>query len=134
MIDSRNIDDLHPVVAKKCREFIAACAKEGITVRISSTYRDHARQAALFAQGRTRKGKIVTYARPGDSWHNWRMAFDFFPVKKGKVDWNDLALFRRCRKIGEGLGLEGLSFELAHLQYRGGLTIADMKRGKRLPE
>lgn len=129
MIDSRDIDDLHPKVAALARKFIAACAKAGITVEIISTLRDNAKQNAIYAQGRTKPGKIVTYAKGGQSWHNYGLAFDFVVKHNGKIDWGDLKSYKAARKIGESLGLEGLSFELAHLQARGGLTLAQAQAG-----
>ena len=129
MIDSRNIDDLHPKVAALARRFIKECAKAGIEVDIISTFRDNARQNQLFAQGRTKPGKIVTYAKAGQSWHNYGLAFDFVVKHNGKIDWGDLKSYKAARKIGESLGLEGLSFELAHLQARGGLTLAQAQAG-----
>lgn len=134
MINSRNINDLDPIVAAKCRAFIAACKKQGIDVLITSTYRDNESQNAIYAQGRTRPGRVVTNARGGQSFHNWRVAFDFVPIVSGKAQWNDARTFKKCRAIGESLGLEGLSFETAHLQYRGGLSLRDFQNGKRLPK
>jgi peptidoglycan L-alanyl-D-glutamate endopeptidase CwlK len=133
VINSRKIEDLHPKVADLCRKFVANCKKAGIDVLITSTYRDHESQNALYAQGRTKAGRIVTYAKGGQSWHNWRLAFDFVPIQNGKAMWNDARTFKKCRAIGEALGLEGLNFEMAHLQYRGGLTLKDLQRGKKLP-
>ena len=130
MINSRNINDLHPYVAGLCRKFVSECKKAGIEVLITSTYRDKESQAAIYAQGRTKPGRIVTYAKPGQSWHNHRLAFDFVPLIGGKAAWNDTRLFKKCRAIGEALGLEGLDFELAHLQARGGLTLAQANAGK----
>lgn len=130
MINSRKIEDLHPYVAGLCKQFVALCKKEGIDVLITSTYRDKESQAAIYAQGRTKAGRIVTYAKPGQSWHNHRLAFDFVPIVNGKAAWNDARLFKRCRAIGESLGLEGLDFEMAHLQARGGLTLAQANAGK----
>jgi peptidoglycan L-alanyl-D-glutamate endopeptidase CwlK len=85
MINSRSVNDLHPHVADLCRKFIAACKKAGIDVLITSTYRDMESQAAIYAQGRTKAGRIVTRAKPGQSWHNYRLAFDFVPIVNGKV-------------------------------------------------
>lgn len=130
MINSRSVNDLHPHVADLCRKFVAACKKAGIDVLITSTYRDMESQAAIYAQGRTKAGRIVTRAKPGQSWHNYRLAFDFVPIVNGKAAWNDARLFKQCRQIGESLGLEGLDFEMAHLQARGGLTLAQAKSGK----
>lgn len=133
MINSRKIEDLNPVVAAKCKAFIAACKKAGIDVLITSTYRDVESQNAIYAQGRTKAGRIVTNAKGGQSFHNYRLAFDFVPIVKGKAQWNDMRTFKRCREIGESLGLEGLSFEMAHLQWTGGLSLAQLRAGKTPP-
>lgn len=137
MINSRDIDDLHPKVADLCRKFIKKCKDQGIDVLITSTYRDAASQNALYAQGRTTPGKRVTNAKAGQSWHNWRCAFDFVPIVNGKAQWNDVKTFTKCGEIAESLGLEWAgrwkSFkELAHCQYTGGLTLADFQAGKTL--
>ena len=138
MINSRDIKDLHPHVRTLVERFLAACAKEGIDVIITSTYRDMESQAALYAQGRTAPGKIVTNAKAGQSWHNYRLAFDFCPIINGKAQWNDTKLFTRCGEIAESVGLEWVgrwkSFkELAHCQATAGLTLAQLQAGK-LPQ
>jgi peptidoglycan L-alanyl-D-glutamate endopeptidase CwlK len=138
MINSRKPSDLHPAVRGLCAAFVEQCKAQGIDILITSTYRDKASQAALYAQGRTTPGKKVTNAPPGRSFHNWRVAFDFVPMVHGKPAWNDAALFERCGVIAEGCGLEWAgrwkSFrELAHCQFTGGLTLADFQAGKKLP-
>jgi peptidoglycan L-alanyl-D-glutamate endopeptidase CwlK len=135
MINSRKIDDLHPHVAALCRRFIENCAAAGINVIITSTYRDFESQDALYAQGRTKAGPRVTNAKAGQSFHNFRVAFDFVPIVNGKADWNNTMTFHKCGQIAEALGLEWAgrwrSFkELAHCQYTGGLTLADLQAGK----
>lgn len=137
MINSRSLDDLIPRVRTLAEAFISSCAKHGIDVLITSTYRDKASQDALYAQGRTRPGKKVTNARGGQSFHNYQVAFDFVPIVHGKAIWNDTAMFTQCGEIAEALGLEWAgrwkSFkELAHCQLTGGLTLADFQAGKRL--
>ena len=137
MINSRKIEDLHPKVAEMCRQFVQECDKEGIDVLITSTYRDHASQDALYAQGRTKPGARVTNAKAGQSWHNWRCAFDFVPIVDGKARWDDTKTFVRCGEIAESVGLQWAgrwkSFpEMAHCQYTGGLTLADFQAGKTL--
>lgn len=136
MVNSRSLNDLHPKVKTLAEQFIKDCAKIGIDVLIYSTYRDAASQNALYAQGRTTKGHIVTNAKAGQSWHNWRCAFDFVPVVNGKAQWNDKAAYAKCGEIGEALGLEwagrwtGKMRELAHMQYTGGLSLIDLQQGK----
>lgn len=54
---------------------------------------------------------IVTYAGPGQSMHNYRLAFDAVPMRDGKPVWgtrqpDDLALWKRYGTIGEAVGLE----------------------------
>lgn len=139
MINSRDIAELDPIVAQLATHFIQACAIESIDVIITSTYRDAESQAALYAQGRTAPGKRVTNARPGQSFHNHRVAFDFVPVKAGKALWQDTSTFTRCGEIAESLGLEWAgrwrSFrELAHCQYLGGLTLKDFQAGLTLAD
>lgn len=58
--------------------------------RFSYTLRTFAEQNVLFAQGRTKPGKIVTKARGGLSYHNYGMAADIVLIINGKeASWND---------------------------------------------
>lgn len=135
MINSRKIEDLHPKVAEMCRAFIKKCDEQGIDILITSTYRDAESQNALYAQGRTKPGAIVTNAKAGQSFHNWRVAFDFVPLLYGKPAWNDTALFTKCGELAESVGLEWAGRwtkfrELPHCQYTAGLSIFDFQQGK----
>ena len=137
MINSRSLSDLNPKVAALCSEFINSCKKQNIDIIITSTYRDSESQNALYAQGRTAPGKKVTNAKGGQSFHNWKVAFDFCPIVNGKAVWNDVALYTQCGEIAEALGLEWagrwVTFkELAHCQYTNGLSLADFQAGKTL--
>ena len=135
MINSRSLSDLNPKVAALCSEFISRCKAQKIDIVITSTYRDAEAQNALYAQGRSLPGKKVTNAKSGQSFHNWRVAFDFVPIVNGKARWDDTALFTQCGEIAENLGLEWagrwVKFkELAHCQYTHGLSLADFQAGK----
>jgi peptidoglycan L-alanyl-D-glutamate endopeptidase CwlK len=139
MINSRKIDDLHPKVAIMCKKFIAECDKQDIDILITSTYRDGESQTALYAQGRTKPGRIVTNAKAGQSWHNWKCAFDVVPLRNGKPVWGtmgkDLELWNKVGAIGESVGLEWAGRwkrfrEFPHFQFTGGLTLADFQAGK----
>ena len=137
MINSRNINDLHPKVAWLCLNLIDKCKQENIDIIITSTYRDFEAQKALYAQGRTAPGKKVTRAKAGQSFHNYRVAFDFVPIVYGKAQWNDKALFNRIGIMGENLGLtwagRWVEFpESVHFQLTNGLTLADFQSGKTL--
>ena len=139
MISSRKLSDLHPVVEALARKHIEKCAEAGIDLLIYCTYRDAESQNSLYAQGRTSPGKIVTNARGGDSFHNWRVAYDCVPLVEGKPAWSDSSLYAKVGAIGESLGLEwsgrwsGKLKETAHFQYTAGLSLADFKAGKQIP-
>lgn len=141
MISSRKLEDLHPVVQAKAIAHKNACAEEGIDLLIYCTFRDNESQAALYAQGRTKPGDIVTDAKPGYSFHNFRCAYDCVPLRDGKPVWGnktdpDRKLWERVGQLGESCGLEwagrwtGSLRETAHFQFAGGLTTADFRAGR----
>lgn len=139
MINSRSIKDLHPYVKTKAQEFIQACADQGVFILITSTYRDNESQNALYAQGRTTPGKIVTNAKGGNSFHQYKVALDFVPLRDGKAVWGttgeDGKLWKKAIEIAKSVGFESASEwktfkELPHLQITLGLTLADLKAGK----
>lgn len=137
MINSRKIEDLIPKVQTMCKEFIAKCDEAGIDVIITSTYRDYESQNALYEQGRSTIGKIVTKAKAGQSYHNHRCAFDFVPVINGKAQWANTALFLKCGAIAKSIGLEWAGDwktfkEYPHCQFTGGLHWKDLIAGKKI--
>jgi len=143
MLDSRNIADLHPAIARGCRELIRRMSEQqGFPVGVSSTYRDRAFQDHLFAQGRTRPGNIVTNARGGQSWHNHMsprlgLAFDIFLNIRGQ-EWSNPNFFATAGRIWVEMGGEWggnwLSFpDRPHFQYTGGLSLASLQTGAGLP-
>lgn len=70
---------LHPKVREEVQEIyeeICEALKGRAMCRFSYTLRTFAEQDALFAQGRTKPGKIVTKARGGQSYHNYGLAVD----------------------------------------------------------
>jgi len=138
MINSRSLDDLIAPAKKRVEHFLSLCKDEGIDLLVTSTYRDNESQQALYEQGRTTAGKVVTNAKAGDSWHNWRCAVDVVPIVNGKPNWDGLhPVWDQIGKLGEQAGLEWAGRwrtfkELAHFQYTGGLTLTDLKSGKEI--
>lgn len=101
MINSRKLEDLDPIARKICQEHVALCKKEGIELIICSTYRDYEEQDKIYAQGRTTPGKQVTKAKAGESYHNFRAAWDCVPLVNGKADWNQYdPIFQRMIDLG----------------------------------
>jgi len=67
---SRKLDDLTPECQEKAVAFIGICGLLGIKILVTCTLRSNEEQQAIWDQGRTKPGKIVTNARPGQSKHN----------------------------------------------------------------
>lgn len=139
MIDSRDLSELHPIVQAKARLMIERCKVAGINLLITSTYRDNTCQNMLYARGRTSQGTIVTNAKGGESYHNYRLAFDVVPLINGKPLWStsktDLPIWQRVGVIGKTCGLEWAGDwkrfrEYPHFQATGGLSLADLQAGK----
>ena len=94
---------LHPRFAEKLQELEAQCSVRGLVLGFSTGYRSAAEQDALYAQGRTAPGSIVTNARGGYSQHNWGIAADFFQNIKGR-EWEGW-FFDTVGPLAESLGL-----------------------------
>lgn len=100
------------------REFINTVEEElGIQLRIVQALRTIAEQNALYNQGRTTPGNIVTNARGGSSYHNYALAIDVVIVKEGRAVWSILP--REVVQIGERLGFEwegiGKALKIIHI-------------------
>jgi peptidoglycan L-alanyl-D-glutamate endopeptidase CwlK len=78
-ITLERIEKLHPKVRKEARQIydeICQVLTGRAICRFAFTLRTIAEQDAIYAQGRTKPGKIVTRARGGYSWHNYGLAVD----------------------------------------------------------
>lgn len=71
-----NIASLVPKAQRAARQFLVACKPFPYTVKILSGGRTYAEQTEIYAQGRTKPGKVVTNAPAGSSNHNFGIAFD----------------------------------------------------------
>ena len=102
---SRDLNLLHPEMRRLCELFVAECSRKGLQVGISQTWRTKAEQDALYAQGRTAPGSIVTNCLYPYSPHNWGVAFDIYR-NDGKGAYYDAdGWFKKCGQIGKQLGL-----------------------------
>jgi peptidoglycan L-alanyl-D-glutamate endopeptidase CwlK len=101
---------IYPPLLKKCQELVLNCEKQGILYYPISGYRSVEEQDGLFAQGRTKPGKIVTKAKGGQSAHNFGVAVDFCAdgdmTRAGlQPNW-DTASYKLLANQAQGLGLE----------------------------
>lgn len=104
----RDITLCHPRLQVLAGQLIEECNKQGLKIKIGETFRTVAEQDALYAQGRTKPGSIVTNA-PGNSYssyHQWGTAFDIFR-NDGAGAYNESGnFFDKAGAVGTGLGLE----------------------------
>jgi peptidoglycan L-alanyl-D-glutamate endopeptidase CwlK len=138
MINSRSLDDLLPAVKVRVEKFLNAAKDAGIDLLVTSTYRDNESQNALYAQGRTKQGRIVTNAKGGQSFHNYRCAVDVVPLLNGKPVWDaENDIWQKVGDLGIAAGLEWAGNwtkfrEMPHFQYTNGLNLADLQIGKKI--
>ncbi|NOU82677.1 hypothetical protein GC101_27830 [Paenibacillus sp. LMG 31459] len=139
------LGNLHPVLLAGATELIRRSYARGIPILITQGMRTIAEQNALYAQGRTKKGAIVTNAKGGSSYHNYGLAIDFaLLLPDGKsvswdmkrdgdgdklADWQEVA--QEAKKLGLEWGGDWSSFkDYSHLQMTFGLTTAELRAGK----
>ena len=139
MTNSRDLNELHPTLQRGAKELMRRMAGSGYTlISISSTYRCKDYQNYLYSLGRTQPGKIVTYAKGGESMHNHRLAFDIFKNVKGH-EYDDDKFFATAGRIWTEMGgVWGGSWkdfvDASHFEYSSGLSIGDLQKGKLIPQ
>lgn len=139
-MSSRNLADLKPHIQKMAERLLKDCEKSELDLLIYCTHRSNEEQARLFRKGRSlsqietkanelitkwnrsdlgelllgvgpQYGTKVTNAAPGQSMHNYGLAFDAVPLRDGKPVWSarkadDKALWMLYGKLGVEVGLE----------------------------
>ncbi len=134
----RLIARLHESIQARARDLLQLAANEGIALVVTQGLRTFAEQQALYDQGRTKPGPIVTNALPGSSWHNFGLAFDVAELVGDKYHYPLApAWWAHVGELGKSLGLEwGGDFhsfvDRPHFEYHPGLTLHDARAG-RLP-
>lgn len=128
-MDSKSLELLAEPVRIAAQALRKLCDESGVELLIYCTLRTNAEQAELYASGRTKPGRVLTNARPGESLHNpdksglaW--AFDAVPVLHGKALFDNDAMLVTVGRLGESCGLEwagrwsGKLREKVHFQIR----------------
>jgi len=156
---SRSLDDLEDRIRSSAIILESEAEFIGLDLLIYCTERDVYEQARLYRNGRSltdiqnkadeladdyqrpdlaeilmevgpQKGKrVLTSAGPGQSLHNYKLAFDAVPLRDGKAIWTanddaDLALWTDYGNMGVDLGLKWAGNwttfkELPHMQADG---------------
>lgn len=151
---SRSLDDLHPEMRQRVDQLLSLCAVEGLDLLVYCTKRTLEEQGKLYMQGRTADqintavrdlevmgyykqaaalypvepidGRVVTWAKPGQSAHNYGLAIDAVPMMHGKPQWDAKSWLwgvygGLCRRSGlEWAGdWKGRKREFPHAQVKG---------------
>ncbi|EAC2891949.1 TPA_asm: N-acetylmuramoyl-L-alanine amidase family protein [Listeria monocytogenes] len=105
-----NVAGMNKTTSDKTRNVIKKMAKQGIYLCVAQGYRSKAEQNALYAQGRTKPGSIVTNAKGGQSNHNFGVAVDLclYSNDGKKVIWESTT--SRWKKVVAAMKAEGFKW------------------------
>ncbi|MBL4753233.1 MAG: M15 family metallopeptidase [Flavobacteriales bacterium] len=132
IVSDRRIGTLHPLIQAKAKEFIIRAEKElSIKLRVTSALRTWSEQDGLYAQGRTKTGKIVTNAKGGQSLHNFGLAIDVVEIKDGKAlwrnpNWNKIAALGKSIGFAWGGDFKSIK-DKPHFEMRFGRSLAQLQ-------
>lgn len=138
------LSGLNAVVRSAAEALIEGSYARGVPILITQGLRTIAEQSALYAQGRTTAGSIVTNAKGGYSYHNFGLAIDFALLLEngssvswdtardgdadGVKDWSEVVDVAKA--LGFAWGGDFKSFkDLPHFEMTFGLTTAQLRAG-----
>lgn len=145
------INTLHPKIREKALEdylTINTILPKGIRLRFSEAYRSKKHQQDLYDKGRSKPGKIVTNAKPGQSIHEYGLAFDIVLLydrdgngtyesaswdekkdfdKNGQADWTSVVLFFKSRGWSWGGDFKSI-YDSPHFELTFGNTWKTLKK------
>lgn len=121
----RDLTKLAPFLVLRLNAALAECHELGYMVAVFEGYRSPERQQWLYDQGRTRDGRIITYAKPYESFHQYGLAVDIVGYQNKKWDWS--IDYDKITEVFIRHGFKPLKFEKAHFQIDGGLSASRAK-------
>lgn len=130
------INQLHPIIKEKVKKVVESLKKEGVDFKIYSSFRNELDQLKEYGKGRSAEQlikdgfdkkysdlskKIVTNAKPFESYHNYGLAFDGVEIVSGKPDWSFLnkeKIVLAFKKEGFGWGGDFVNLkDLPHFEF-----------------
>lgn len=122
--DLIDLGKLTPDTAMFLMKVKAEAARAGVLIRYVSGIRTREQQNALYAQGRTAPGAIVTRAKGCRSWHVQGRAADFAILSKDKSKAAYEVVGTIAKSLGGKWGGDFPGFpDLGHIEYHPGMTI-----------
>lgn len=130
---ARSVDHsiLHPAFRSALSVLVEDLAQSEIPLFVFEAFRTPVRQKYLYAQGRTvPHTKIVTYAKPWGSYHQYGLAVDMVFGGPGKWTWDEpkKGMWAKYHVLAKKHGLMPLDFETPHVQMAG-LSSNALKEG-----
>lgn len=115
-VSLKRVAEIYPELARRVVSMDEILAPQGVIIRVTQGLRPYAVQMALWRQGRDAAGnivdrsKVVTNARPEQSWHTYGCAVDVAPDNPSlpgyQPDWNVMhPAWKQIEEAGESLGL-----------------------------
>jgi peptidoglycan L-alanyl-D-glutamate endopeptidase CwlK len=100
-----HIRSLRLVAQREARLFMgrlrdAGLERSGYTVKIICGTRTYPEQAALYAKGRSQPGRKVTKKQPGESYHNFGLAWDIGVFSHSGAYLTDKNLYKKVGQLG----------------------------------
>lgn len=142
-ITLQRIKTLHPRVRKEALDMYTHANEKllgkGVRLRFAHTYRTPKEQDGLYAQGRTKAGRIVTNAKGWQSVHNYGLALDIvllydkdnngtFETASWDLNKDWMKVTDYFKSLGWEWGGDWKSFKDApHFQKTFGMTTKQMK-------
>ena len=138
--DGKSLEDFEDFLFPKVKGLLPHIQKKWETfelvmsfidpIKMVEGYRTYKRQNDLYAQGRTKSGKIVTNAKGGESLHNYGRAIDYRFVKKPIYPKSGAKRWLLANVIAKAVGFEsyGLKYKWddGHIQILDGQTEKDI--------
>lgn len=121
------IQELAPEVQPVAFMWFEECWETGRPFRISEAYRSQKRQNALYAQGRTAPGPIVTWTRSSN--HTRRLAVDIYPIPHPSY-----TAYKAIEEVASKFGISHpFSIDLPHFEFTE-VDLEPFPRGEPKPE
>lgn len=146
-LNAQKKSSLKPLVDFKKGQLMKMMDIVGHPIVITEEARSIEKQNELYAQGRTKPGKIVTNAKGGESLHNYGVAFDVaFATKTGityEGPWQEMAELAEVIGLSWGgwpnRAVEGFNHEMIagwpglidqpHFEFLAGYSLSDFQKG-----
>lgn len=140
-------EGLYPPVRQATQQLIQQMKEKGIMIKITEGFRSFDKQNILYEKGRTVPGPIVTYARGGESYHNYGLAIDFALIdpktkklswdiqrddnNNGQADWQEVV--QAAKQLGFAWGGDWIGFkDRPHLEMTFGQSVFELKYKRKI--